>query len=382
MFRGLCGNLCNRLQGHLRVYFNSILKIRIKIKFEQSNIKMTEQNAKLSFPLQIRKGRNMPSCKGGLLVVCVLIFCSGAYADPRATISGFVYDNSNGERLIAANVFLQGTHIGTSTNSSGYFSIPQMAPGSYTLVCRYIGYRPFTRQITIGINSHIELKILLEQATIETREIVISADSVRTAQRLYNKPISDILLDPRQINQVPQFVETDLLRSLQTLPGILPISDFSSELYVRGGTPDQNLYLIDGADVYNPEHFFGLFSTFNTDAIKNVEMSKGGFGAEYGGRLSSILNVTNLDGNRNEFEGKASISLLSAKTTLQMPLGKKGSLSGSIRRTYFDKTLAKAVDDIPDYYFWDGHLKAFFDLDDRNKLTISTYSGRDDLDYT
>ncbi|OGC09806.1 hypothetical protein A2V82_02840 [candidate division KSB1 bacterium RBG_16_48_16] len=223
---------------------------------------------------------------------------------------------------------------------------------------------------------------MLEQETIETREIVISADSVRTAQRLYNKPISDILLDPRQINQVPQFVETDLLRSLQTLPGILPISDFSSELYVRGGTPDQNLYLIDGADVYNPEHFFGLFSTFNTDAIKNVEMSKGGFGAEYGGRLSSILNVTNLDGNRNGFEGKASISLLSAKTTLQMPLGKKGSLSGSIRRTYFDKTLAKAVDDIPDYYFWDGHLKAFFDLDDRNKLTVSSYSGRDDLDYT
>jgi len=173
--------------------------------------------------------------------------------------------------------------------------------------------------------------------------------------------------------------EADLLRSLQTLPGILPLSDFSSALYVRGGTPDQNLYLIDGTDVYNPEHTFGIFSTFNTDAIKQVELPQGGFGAEYGGRLSSVLNVTNLDGNREEFEGSAAISLLSAKTTLQGPLGKTGSLSGSFRRTYFDQTVGRAVDEIPNYYFYDGNLKAFFDFG-RDNLTISAYGGRDFLD--
>lgn len=315
----------------------------------------------------------------------LILFCTmysfGAVVRTTGTISGFVYDSSNGEALIGANVFLRDTQIGTGSNVSGFFSIPKIPPGSYVLVCHYIGFQPFEKEVQINPGAAQTLKIYLQPQVIQTQEIVVSADSVRTSKRLFNKEISKIKLSPRQINRIPQVAETDLLRSLQTLPGILPISDFSSELYVRGGTPDQNLYLIDGADVYNPEHFFGLFSTFNTDAIKNVELSKGGFGAEYGGRLSSILDVTNLDGNREEFEGTAAISLLSAKTTLQMPLGDKGSLSGSIRRTYFDKTVAKFIDDIPDYYFYDGHFKAFIDLDTRNKLTLSSYFGRDKLDF-
>jgi len=126
---------------------------------------------------------------------------------------------------------------------------------------------------------------------------------------------------------------------------------------------------------------FGLFSTFNTDAIKDVEISKGGFGAPYGGRLSSILNITNLDGNRKEFEGTAAVSLLSAKSTIQFPIGDFGSLSASIRRTYFDQTFGRYMDDVPDYYFYDGHIKAFFDINPKNKLTVSTYYGRDNLDY-
>jgi len=188
-------------------------------------------------------------------------------------------------------------------------------------------------------------------------------------------------LSAMEIKRIPQVAETDLLRSLQTLPGILPLSDFSSALYVRGGTPDQNLYMIDGSDVYNPEHAFGIFSTFNTDAIKHVDLSKGGFSSEFGGRLSSIMNVTYLDGNREEFEGSMSISLLSAKTTLQMPLGNYGSISGSIRRTYFDQTVAKFLDDIPNYYFYDGNIKAFFDINANNKVTLSFFRGRDVLGY-
>jgi hypothetical protein len=226
------------------------------------------------------------------------------------------------------------------------------------------------------------LKINLEPISLQTKEVVITGDSSRIIDKLFVKPISQVELTSRQINNIPRVIEADLLRSLQTLPGIQPLSDFSSALYIRGGTPDQNLYLVDGTDVYNPEHAFGLFSTFNTNAIKKIELSKGGFSAEYGGRLSSILSVTNLDGNRNNFQGDLSVSLLSGAVTLQTPLGKIGSVSGSFRRTYLDQTVAKFIDEVPPYYFYDGDLKAFLDLDDENKLTFSLFGSKDNLDYT
>ncbi|MDP3444110.1 MAG: TonB-dependent receptor, partial [Ignavibacteria bacterium] len=233
--------------------------------------------------------------------------------------------------------------------------------------------------LTDGQDLRLDIKLTPE--VILGKEVVVSADSVRIIDRLFNKPVSKIELTLKQIGKVPQAIEADLLRTLQSLPGIVPISDFSSAIYVRGGTPDQNLFMVDGADVYNPEHAFGIFSTFNTDAIKKVEIYKGGFGAEFGGRLSSVVNVTNNDGNRNHFQGKVSLSLLSLNTTLQMPLGSIGSLYGSLRRTYLDQTIAKWVDEVPDYYFIDGNLKAFLDLDKSNKLIISYFGSRDDLNF-
>ena len=319
----------------------------------------------------------------------ILILSAGVFLRPAAgfpqkadtgTISGYVYDQASGEALIGANVFLAGTTIGGSSNVSGYFVITGIPQGTYTIEARYIGYKPFSREIHINAGETHKLRIDLEQSIINMQTVVVTADSGRISERLFNKPVSQLEMDARALNRIPQIAEADLLRSLQTLPGILPVSDYSSALYIRGGTPDQNLYLLDGADVYNPEHAFGLFSTFNTDAIKKVEVSKGGFGAEHGGRLSSVLNVTNLDGNRNRAEGVVAISLLSAKSTLQFPLGDFGSLSGSLRRTYFDKTVGKAIDDIPEYYFYDGNIKAFIDIDHANKLTISGFGGQDNLD--
>ncbi|MDZ7722547.1 MAG: TonB-dependent receptor [candidate division KSB1 bacterium] len=315
----------------------------------------------------------------------IIVFISGVLsAQSSGTISGFVYDDQTGEALIGANVFIPDTYIGSSTNSMGFFSIPDIPPGSYELTCRYMGYKTRLQDIKVRPGRKQEIEFFLKPAAIYSEKVTVVADSARTSTKLYRKPISEISVTPRQIESIPQVVEADLLRSLQTMPGIAAVSDFSSELYVRGGTPDQNLYLIDGTDVYNPEHLFGLFSTFNTDAIKHVEISKGGFGAEYGGRLSSVLNVTNLDGNRRSYTGKTSISLLSAKTTLQMPLGDLGALSGSFRRTYFDKTVAKLPafkdENIPNYYFYDGHLKAYLDLGPHDKLTLSVYKGQDDMD--
>jgi outer membrane receptor protein involved in Fe transport len=298
-----------------------------------------------------------------------------------ATVSGFVYDKTNGEALIGANVYIKEINKGASSNVSGYFAIPSLSEGTYNIIASFIGYKTHTEKVTIKNGEQKRLDINLEPEAVQSEEVVVNADSVRIIDKLFNKPVSKIELTPTQLGKVPQVVEADLLRTLQTLPGIVPVSDFSSAIYVRGGTPDQNLYLIDGTDVYNPEHAFGLFSTFNTDAIKKVELYKGGFGAEYGGRLSSVLDVTNNDGNRNAFQGKASLSLLSVGTTLQAPIGSIGSLSGSLRRTYIDQTLAKVIDDVPDYYFIDGNLKAFFDLNESNKLSVSFYGGKDNLDF-
>ncbi len=318
------------------------------------------------------------------IVFWAAFFVNVAFAQSNrtATVSGFVSDGSNGEALIGANVFIENTLIGSSTNLNGYYVIPKVPAGESMLIVDYIGYKQFKQKLTLMPGDKKIVTVSLEVGNIQMEKVIVTGEALTTSEKLFRKPISKIELAPRQIKQMPQVAESDLLRSLQTLPGILPVSDFSSALYVRGGTPDQNLHLIDGTDVYNPEHAFGLFSTFNTDAIKKVELSKGGFGAQYGGRLSSILNVTNLDGNREEFEGTGSISLLSAKTTIQMPIGSIGSLSGSFRRTYFDKTIAKAIDDVPNYYFYDGNIKAFFDINDKNKLTISGYGGEDVLDLT
>jgi hypothetical protein len=310
-----------------------------------------------------------------------LSLCTILFARDKGTIHGFVFDSENGETMIGANIYLENTTFGTTSNLNGYYVLPDIPEGRYKLACQYMGYLLFSKMVSLKEGENLNLNIYLKPSYLEADEIVIVADSLSVSERLFNKSISEMTISPKEIKQIPQILESDLLRTLQSLPGILPVSDYSSEIYVRGGTPDQNLILVDGADVYNPEHAFGLFSTFNTDAIKDVEISKGGFKSLYGGRLSSIINVTLLDGNRKEFQGNFGISLLSAKTTLQSPIGQFGSISASFRRTYFDQTYGRFMDDIPDYYFYDGHVKAFFDINSRNKLSVSTFYSRDVLDY-
>ena len=315
-----------------------------------------------------------------LLAILFTLNINILYAQ-TGNISGFIFDDSNGESLSGANIYFENLSMGSVSNKSGYYVISDIPSGDYTLICSYIGFKDFRDNISISGDQSIRLNIQLEPALLETETVVVTADSERTALQLYRKDISKISISPMEIKNFPAVVEADLLRTLQSLPGILPISDYSSEIYVRGGTSDQNLYLIDGADVYNPEHAFGLFSTFNTDAIKDIEVSKGGFSADYGGRLSSVLSVTNLDGNRKSFEGTGEVSLLSAKVTLQTPIGRFGSISASYRRTYAGETAKLFYDDIPDYFFYDGHIKAFFDINADNKLSLSFFDGKDDLNY-
>jgi len=216
-----------------------------------------------------------------ILLITIIINSALLFAQNNgtATYSGTVIDSTNGEALIGANVYIKKLNYGSSTNLSGYFVIPNIPPGEYILICSYIGYKQKNLKITVTSDCENCITISLSPQAYETEQVIVSGDSVAAIDRLFSKPISQIDMTPQQINKIPKFIEADF-----------------SALYVRGGTPDQNLYLIDGTDVYNPEHAFGIFSTFNTNAIKKVEMSKGGFGAEYGGRLSSVLNVTNLEG--------------------------------------------------------------------------------------
>lgn len=316
------------------------------------------------------------------LLICLVFFSSSfAQGKTTSTISGFVFDKSSGETLIGATVYFKNTGLGGTTNSNGYFVISDVPLGRDTLVVGYLGYDKFEEGITVEAKHNRLLKVYLTPTVYKVGEVIVTADSLTLAERTFKQPVSTLELSQSQVNAIPKFIEPDLLRALESLPGITPISDFSSALYVRGGTPDQNLYLIDGAEIYNPEHAFGIFSTFNTDAIKRVVVSKGGFGAQYGDRLSSVIDVTELDGNTKKFEGNANISLIAASATLQMPVWSFGSIAGSFRRTYIDQTYAKFIKDIPDYYFDDGNLTGNFRLDDRDNLTLNYFGSEDNLNY-
>jgi len=321
-------------------------------------------------------------------MLLILTFDRSVSSNNR-TISGFVKDESNGESLIAVNVFLKDTSIGTITNKSGYYIISSVPPGLFTVVFSYIGYEQ--KEIEVNVEKKFKriLNVTLKPKVLKTQEIVVTSERETKEKEV---KISTMRLTARSLKKAPQMAEADLMRILQMLPGVLTLSEFSSGLYVRGGTPDQNLILLDGTEVYNANHLFGIFSTFDVDAVKEVELMKGGFPAEYGGRLSSVLNITNKDGNQKEFEGKASIGLISTKTTLQGPVG-KGAWFFSGRRTYIDYiinaaernakgSLKESLKIIPDYYFYDLHFKLYQDFGHQDKLALTFYRGQDVLNFS
>ena len=300
-----------------------------------------------------------------------------------ATVSGFVTREESGEPLQYVNVTVSGTKIGAQTNKQGYYVLTVNQTGSYKIEFSLVSHLRESKSLSIrGQNDDITLNARLKKASVELSKIVVTAD----AEASLEGPViraSSIHRGREDIQAVVSTVEADVFRAVLTLPGVMPISDFFSGLYVRGGSPDQNLILLDDTDVYNPSHLGGLFSTFNTDAVENVELIKGGYPAKFGGRLSSVLDVTNRQGNRVESQGVARVSLISSSATLEGPwrIGATGgSYMASFRRTYLE--LVKAFyDELPDYYFYDGHAKLNWDVDNRNKLSFSGYIGRDDLSY-
>jgi len=300
-----------------------------------------------------------------------------------ATVSGFISDIENGERIQYVSVGIGGTNLGSLTNKEGYFVINSSPTGKIDLMVSHVSYHP--KKVSVFIEKEDEEKFLeveLLKKIIKIEGIEVVEDKYRRELNTREIQVSKTYQSTDEILDIPQIADSDIFRALQILPGVSSLSDFSSGFYVRGGTPDQNQILLDEIDVYNPTHFGGIFSTFNTDAVESVELMKGGFPAKYGGHLSSVLDVTNLDGNRKHHQGVARISLISANSTIQGPwkMGEnKGSYMASFRRTYLE--LLKKAFDLPDYYFYDGHAKINYDITKKDKLSFSSYFGKDRLEF-
>lgn len=322
-----------------------------------------------------------------IVQLVALLGCGEAKAQTNFSVSGYVKDAETGEDLVGASVYAPALNKGTTTNAYGYFSL-SLPADSVRLVISYIGYQQVSRQMLL--NRHTQITIMLAPEKKELQEVVVQAESLQ--EKIDQTQMSVEKLNIREIKLVPAiFGEVDIIKVLQLKPGIQSGGEGATGLYVRGGGPDQNLVLLDEATVYNAAHLFGFFSIFNSDAVKGVDLYKGDFPAQYGGRLSSVVDVKLKDGNDQKFAGTGGIGLIASRLTLEAPLAKdKSSFILSGRRTYFDlftRQLNRAnrdkedYNEIPDYYFYDLNAKVNYDLGEKDRLFISGYLGRDKFGF-
>ena len=321
-------------------------------------------------------------------ILRILFLISFCYSQD-ITIYGLITDQETGESLIGANAFIENTEFGSYSDKNGFYSITlNEYSKEETIIIQYLGYKTIKGKIIISSNNNFTYSInnakkikqdfSMSQSSIKLEEEKITGEQ-ETRQTV--NPYSSIKVTQAQLQALPTLAEADIFRTLQSLPGVLQASEFSTGLIIRGGNTDQNLILLDGITVYNPSHLGGIFSNFIVESIKEANLTKGGFNAEYGGRLSAVLDVISREGNRNKIKLKSDVSLLSAKATVEGPFY-KGAWIVSGRRTYFDKVFeALNYDGIPPYYFYDIQGHAFTDLTYKDRISISFYNGIDDFEY-
>jgi len=292
--------------------------------------------------------------------------------DTKYTINGYVRDHQNGEELIGATVYLKELGTGVVTNAYGFYSLT-IPPGSYTLVYRFVGYQDI--QERIELNENISLNIDLPAEALLLEDLVVTAE--KEDMNVSEISMSLDKIDVKQVKSLPAlFGEPDIIKMVQMQPGVISVAEGTSGYFVRGGSADQNLVLIDEAPVYDPSHFFGLFSVFNADVIKGTELYKGGIPAQFGGRLSSILDVRTKDGNNKRLSGSAGIGSLASRIMLEGPIKKEHSsflLSG--RRSYID--LFMQGDNDTKVYFYDANAKINWRKNNNNRFFVAAYLGRD-----
>jgi hypothetical protein len=316
-------------------------------------------------------------------VFFLIILSFTSYAQERFTISGYVKDAATGEALIGANVYLQENLKGTTTNQYGFYSMT-VERGNFTVVFRYIGYDD--RKVPVELNKNLKLNAEVAPATVEVKEVTITGE--RSNKNVESTEIGTVKLEMDKVKALPAFLgEVDILKTIQYLPGVQSAGEGNSGFYVRGGGPDQNLILLDEAVVYNAAHLFGFFSVFNSDAIKNVNLIKGGMPAQYGGRLASVLDISMDEGNYKEYHIEGGIGVISSRLTVQGPIKKDtSSFIVSGRRTYIDVLMKPFISESSNiygtgYYFYDLNTKINYILSDKNRLFLSGYFGRDVFTY-
>lgn len=315
-----------------------------------------------------------------LLTVFFAWIMPAAFAQ-KVTLSGYVKDAASGETLPGAAILVRETGSGVSANAYGFYSasLPQ---GSYTVVVSYVGYNTLEQNVNLLESRSLNLE--LSHAGREIEEVLI--EEKKGDENVQGTQMGTITLSTGQVKRLPViFGETDVLKAIQLLPGVQSAGEGNSGFYVRGGGPDQNLVLLDDAVVYNTGHLFGFFSIFNSDAIKSTTLIKGGMPANYGGRLSSVLDVSMKDGNMKEFHGEGGLGLIASRLTLEGPIIKdKASFMVSGRRTYIDLLVQPFLTGQTKgsgYHFYDLNLKANYVLGSSDRLYLSGYFGRDVFRY-
>ena len=321
-----------------------------------------------------------------LTLLALLAALAVPAAAQSAAVNGFVRDAASGETLLQATVRVErdggGPVRGAATNASGFYSLGDLEAGTVTVVASYIGFRALRETVVLEPGETVRLDLELEPDGVTSDEVIVEAEESIEEERAPGTTTVSIDL----VEALPTVFEADLFRSIQLLPGVKASSDFSSALYIRGGSPDQTLILLDGTTVYNPTHFFGFFSTFNTDAIKDVRLYKGAYPSTYGGRLGSVVDVYNRDGNRNETRGSLTAGILASRVGLEGPLpGLDGSYSLNARRSTLEPLLGVLreqldEDGIPEsFYFYDLNGKVSVDLTPDDRLSVAGYAGRDQV---
>ncbi|WP_026629270.1 TonB-dependent receptor [Dyadobacter alkalitolerans] len=320
-----------------------------------------------------------------LYQLLIFVFVSfQAFAQEQITISGFVREKGSLELLPGVNVYLENSMIGTVTNTYGFYSLTILKSDSVKISYSFVGYERQEVRVEKAVSQQID--IALSTAT-QLNEVIISGR--RQDEKVSESvQMSQIEIPISQIKKIPAFFgEKDVIRVLQLMPGVQKGTEGQTGLYVRGGGPDQNLIILDDAVVYNASHLFGFFSVFNSDALKSVELTKGGFPARYGGRLSSVVEMNMKEGSKEKLHGEGGIGLISSRLTLEGPLAKKkSSFLISARRTYIDVLAQPLIAQQqagsdskvkPGYFFYDLNAKVNYDFGAKNKLYVSGYFGRD-----
>ena len=319
----------------------------------------------------------------------VLLIISGViFAQNDNSLKGFVYEKTTGEPVMFANVYFKGTTLGSTTDINGYFNITRIPDGTYNLLVTMMGYDTISENLSFKGNMTINKKYYLEEASIKLEAVNVTAEKVEARTETKTSVIN---ITPKTISKLPSVGgQSDLAQYLQVVPGVVFTGDQGGQLYIRGGSPIQNKVLLDGMIVYNPFHSIGLFSVFDTDIVRNAEIYTGGFGAEYGGRVSSVMDITTRDGNKKRLSGKIGGTTFGAKVMLEGPLKKAKddddmsvSFVLSAKNSYLEKTsstiYSPVLNEVLPYNFQDVYGKISLNTTNGSKVNFFGFNFNDQV---